>query len=103
MLFRDLFRRSTFSCILVALWLTLGSLWPPFGHSWLPFGSLLAHFGSLLAPMGTLLAPFGSLLLTSGLHFLTFDVSRRHVGSLSCNFIKNLMFWVLVLRISSKT
>ena len=46
--FRALFRRSTFWCILVALWLT--------------FGFLLAPLGCLFAPSGSLLAPFGSLL-----------------------------------------
>ena len=54
-LFRDLFRRSIFWCILVAPWLTFGSLLAP-------IGSLLAPVGSLLAPVGSLLAPFGSLL-----------------------------------------
>ena len=51
-LFRDLFRRSTFGCILVAHCLTSGSLLAP-------VGSLLAPFGSLLAPFWL---PFGSFL-----------------------------------------
>ena len=46
--FRDLFRRSIFRCILVALWLTLGSILAPFGSLlapfWLPFGSFLDPF-----------------------------------------------------------
>ena len=61
--FRDLFRRSTFWCILVAPWLTFGSILIPVGSlldsvsSLLPpllapFGSLLAHLGSLLVPLG---------------------------------------------------
>ena len=95
-LFSDIDFGMHFGRPLAHFGLPLASLWPLLAPFWVPFGSLLA-------PMGTLLAPFGSLLLTSGLHFLTFDVSRRHVGSLSCNFIKNLMFLVLVLRISSKT
>ena len=56
--FRNLFRRSTFECILVALWLLLSSLLTPFGSLLAPLGSLLAPFGSLLAPFGSPLAPF---------------------------------------------
>ena len=54
------------------------------------FGSLLHPFAldDLLAPSGSLLAPLGSLLLTSGLHFLTFDISRHHFGYFS-EFSKN--------------
>ena len=64
--FRDLFRRSIFRCILITLWLTLGSILTP-------FGSLLAPFWLPWAPFGSLLAPFGSLWLTFLLplaHFL---------------------------------
>ena len=59
-LFRDLFRRLIFWCILVALWLTFGALLAPFWLPLTPFGFLLhpfwfplpplAHFGYLLAP-----------------------------------------------------
>ena len=86
--FRDLFRRSIFRCILVALWLTFGSLlapfgslWLPFAPLWLPFGSLWHPLGDLLAPIGSLLAPFGSLLLPLKVHFLTFAASSPHFGS----------------------
>ena len=60
--FRDLFRSLIFGCILVTLWLTLGSLLAPFGSLLAPFGVLLAPFGFLLAPFGSLLAHFGFLL-----------------------------------------
>ena len=56
--FRDLFRRSTFGCILVPLWLTFGSLLAPFGSLLPPFGSLLGHFGSPLAHFWSPLAHF---------------------------------------------
>ena len=61
-LFRDLFRTSSFGCILVDPWLTFGTLWTPIGSLLAPFASLLAPFDSLLAPLVSLLAPFGSLL-----------------------------------------
>ena len=56
--FRDLFRRSIFRCILVALWLPFGSLLPPFGSLLLPFGSLLAPSGTLWATLWLQLAHF---------------------------------------------
>ena len=60
--FHDLFRRSTFECILVALWLTFGSLLTP-------FGCLLAPFGSLLAPFWWQLAHFWCPGLVFAPHF----------------------------------
>ena len=42
--FRDLFRRSIFGYILVALWLLLGSLLAPFGSLLVHFWCPLAHF-----------------------------------------------------------
>ena len=94
--FRDLFRRSIFGCILVALWLPFGSLlapfgslWLPFAPLWLPFGSLWHPLGDLLAPIGSLLAPFGSLLLPLAVHFLTFDASSRHFGLSLHKFARN--------------
>ena len=55
-LFRDLFRRSIFWCILVAHWLTFGSLLAPFGSLWATLWHPLAHFW----------LHFGSLGLTFG-------------------------------------
>ena len=75
LLFRDLFRRSIFRCILVALWLTLGSILAP-------FGSLLAPFWLPLAPFGSLLAPFGSLWLTFLLPLAHFLLLLAHFYSI---------------------
>ena len=88
--FRDLYRRSTFGCILVALWLTFGSLLAPIGSLWLTLGSLWLHlppfgrpFGSNGLPFGSLLSPSGSIfsLLTSpSLNFLHFQaISHKHM------------------------
>ena len=63
LLFRNIFRRSTFGCILVALWLPFGSLWLPFGCPWLSSGSLLVPFGALLLSIFSLWSPSPSFLL----------------------------------------
>ena len=61
-LFRDLFRRLIFLCMLVALGFPFGSLlahfWRPLVPFWRPIASLLAPVGFLLAPFGSFLAPF---------------------------------------------
>ena len=66
--FRDLFRRSTFWCILGVRWLTFGSLWVP--------------FGALLVSLGSLLVPFSFTFAHPGINFLTFAVSCRHFSYL---------------------
>jgi len=64
-LFDDLFRTSTFICILVALCLPFGSLfaalgrfWHPCGSTFVAFGAPSASFWTILAPPSPLLAPF---------------------------------------------
>ena len=79
--------RSIFLCILVALWLPLGSLWAPFGYLLAPFASLLAPFGSRLAPSGSLLECFGSLLDL----FLLFSNCFRYIFSMDHFFS---FFWI---------
>ena len=69
----------------------LAHFWHPFGSLWLSLGSLRLPLGALMAPIGSLWAPVGSLLLVLGLHFLTFDASRLHLGSSSYNFIENVI------------
>ena len=90
LLFRDLFRRSIFRCILVALWLTLGSILAPFGSLLAPFWLPLAPFGSLLAPFGSLLAPFGSHFCSLWLTFCSFWLTFTpfsHFGRLLASFL----------------
>ena len=65
--FRDLFRTSTFGCILVARWLPFYSLWAPIGSLLTPFGSLLIHFSSILCCSLLSLYFLGLLSLVSGL------------------------------------
>ena len=83
--FRDLFRRSTFWCILVVLWLTFGSLLAPLGRLLASFGSLLVPFGSLLdhfwcplvhfwCPWAHFRSPWRSIFSLLGSHGVIFDI-----------------------------
>ena len=80
--FRDLFRRSIFLCILVALWLTLGSILAPFGSLlapfWLPSAPFWLTFGVPWLTFGALCFTFAHL----GIHFLTSAVSCPHFSYL---------------------
>ena len=88
--FRDLFRRSIFRCILVTIWLTLGSILAPFGSLLAPFWLPLAPFGSLLAPFGShfcsLWLTFCSFWLTFCSFWLTFT-PFSHFGRLLASFL----------------
>ena len=68
--FRYLFRRSTFWCILVILWLTFGSLWVAFDSLWDTFGTLSVSFGCPLPqfcfPLAYFWFTFGGLRRTLG-------------------------------------
>ena len=96
-LFRDLFRRLIFWCILVAIWLTLGSFWLHLGSFWLPFGALWLPFGSVWLPFGSLWLSFGSLWLPFGSLWLTFGSLLVSFGSLLLSlgrfFIFFMHFW----------
>ena len=103
--FRDLFRRSIFRCILVALWVTFCSLLAPFGSLlapfWLPLGSLWlpsASFGTKPLLYTTLFDIFHFTWLfwfkKPPLHdFLIFFISHCHpsVTSASLPHAKNGM------------
>ena len=67
--FRDLFRISTFWCILVAPWFTFGSFLTP-------VGSLLGLVSSLVVPFGLPLPPSSNLLAASWCLSLLFAPSR---------------------------
>ena len=81
-IFRDLFRRSTFGCILIAPWPPFRSLWLHFRPLWLPFGLLWAPFCALLAPFWTLLATFWTPLAPFYFLLEPFSSFGSHFGSI---------------------
>ena len=77
--FRVPFRRSTFGCILVALWLTFGCILAPLGCILAHFGSLLAHFWCALAhfwrPWHYFCSPWRSIFSLLRCPGVIFDIS----------------------------